>query len=146
MSNMQELLESDNILAEPRVVAAWHGLVTGKTEWKHNDIESCYDQANNQAHCTKCADITARFYKEPNVHVVRTNKPCPIPDPIDVSIYEAAFRMRDACVEAGWIYKMRQLYLASDESTCFDVWFAKSTTIHWIAASVACWEGRNEKG
>jgi hypothetical protein len=95
---MRELMESKDILAEPRVVAAWHGLVTGLTGWK-----------------TKS-------------------------NPIDVSIYEAAFRMRDACGDTAFVSHLMDVYGIPE---CRTDLITSPKPIHWIVAATLAWEKSN---
>ena len=87
MKTAKELLESDNLLAEPDVVVAYWRL-RGKTRWKHD----VYSHKAHQVCCSKCGEQCQERYSSKLYRF-----PCFVPDPIPGSLADAAEEMRDAC-------------------------------------------------
>ena len=148
--SMDDLLSSKDILSEPRVVAAWHGLLgqTGHVQHtrRHFDKHGNPDYPNIA--CEKCGREyrygidTGKFYEDT----------CPVPDPINVSVYEAAFRMQAAVDLADLDYpKYLRLIFEHDWpegakcacwEECYTEWLEyKITAKHRIVAATLAWEG-----
>lgn len=117
---MHDLLESKDILSEPRVVKAWHGLIPCNHEW--------YGRAGTGYCCSNCEAI-----QDADGSVK-----------IPVSIYEAAFRMRDACRIAEkmltdeWLDAM---YTLCGYDSCIDT-LTYARPEDFIVAATLAWEAK----
>ena len=93
---MEELLKlsPEELLKNERVIKAYWG-VQGYTEFKHNLNTDKYPSYT----CNKCGKeyIYGINASQSGIDL------CPVIDPIQVSIYQAAFEMRDACPARGYM-------------------------------------------
>ena len=129
---MKNLLNSTDLLAEPRVVAAYWEL-KGKTEFAHKGGYVGFDK------CSKCL-----IECEGKDDCPLCSHPCSAPDPIPGPIERVAFEMRDACdrSDLDWVsYLMEMLPVIMSFPQCFLL--NKSEPKHWIiAATLAYREGQ----
>ena len=118
---MLDLLKSDNILAEPRVNVAYWGLMPCIHDYHR-------DGFGRPLVCSKCKTI-----KHEGGHC-----------PITCSIYEAAFRMRDACVTKDIGGKKHDwkgnIVCQTGHLDTYNLLL--SEPIHWIVAATLAWEAK----
>ena len=120
---MQNLLNSKDLLAEPRVVAAYWEL-KGKTEFAHKGGYVGFDK------CSKCL-----IECEGKDDCPLCSHPCSAPDPIPGPIERVAFEMRDACDIFVWYGKLMQICGSTIQCR-------KATKEQWIIAATLAWEAR----
>ena len=143
---MNQLLESIDLLSEPRVINAYWGL-KGVSEWPHGSVQVEIREDSDGLYelraCPKCGAMWTWHTK----HGERDYpyELCRVPDPIPGSLADVAFAMRDAAMSIErkletWDYNVR-LVMDTDGVDCTDD-LRLSQPKHWIVAAVLAWEAK----
>ena len=117
-------------------------------EWKHDaDLDpEATAPLNDDFICLKCK---ANMRNPKDWHL-----PCPYPDPIDKTLGDLAFELRDKTLELpnswGWLVAMEDVFIKKEckilPGVNSEKWFkALAKPEHWIKAALMAWKEKEDE-